>query len=108
MMALRRGIVLHHDAQRQGGPAPWSIIEPPVDPPAGRPDLWRSGLGWVGIAAAMRAKTALRASASIGDPPHRRQGRIHGARLARCRLAAKASIRENEDHSSPLTVPHPH
>lgn len=56
MLALRRGIVLHHDAQRQPAPAPWSVIETPLIRRLEGQTFGVLGLGRIGIAAAMRAR----------------------------------------------------
>ncbi|SHJ05049.1 C-terminal binding protein [Roseomonas rosea] len=55
-LALRRGLLLHHDAQRAAPPAPWVPIESPlVQRPSNR-TFGVLGLGRIGTAVALRAK----------------------------------------------------
>ena len=56
MLALRRGLLLHHEAQRGERPAAWAPI---IDPLVARLDTQRFGivgLGRIGTAVALRAK----------------------------------------------------
>ena len=55
-LALRRGLLLHHHAQRQNPPAPWTVIR---DPMVRRADVLTFGIvgtGRIATAAALRAK----------------------------------------------------
>jgi C-terminal binding protein len=55
-LALRRGLVLHHDLQRGVEPAPWRYVDSPLIRRLG--EQWFSivGLGRIGTAVALRAK----------------------------------------------------
>lgn len=53
-LALRRGIILHHDAQRRG--APWRYIDSPMIQRPQTRTFGIVGLGRIGTAAALRAK----------------------------------------------------
>jgi C-terminal binding protein len=53
-LSLRRGIILHHDAQRRG--APWRFIENPVIQRPQTRCFGIVGLGRIGTAVALRAK----------------------------------------------------
>jgi C-terminal binding protein len=55
-LALRRGLLLHHAAQRAEPPAPWSVIESPLIVRAGVQTFGIIGLGRIGTAVALRAK----------------------------------------------------
>jgi phosphoglycerate dehydrogenase-like enzyme len=55
-LALRRGIVLHHEAQRRPTPAPWTQIETPMIRRLSRQVFGIVGLGRIGTAVALRAK----------------------------------------------------
>jgi phosphoglycerate dehydrogenase-like enzyme len=55
-LALRRGIVLHHEAQRRTPPAPWAAIESPLVRRANVQTFGIVGLGRIGTAVALRAK----------------------------------------------------
>jgi C-terminal binding protein len=56
VMALRRGLLLHHDAQRRDPPAPWRGVDSPLLRRIGVQTLGIVGLGRIGTAAALRAK----------------------------------------------------
>jgi C-terminal binding protein len=56
MLALRRGLLLHHDAQRRDPPAVWAAIETPLVRRAGVQNFGIVGLGRIGTAVALRAK----------------------------------------------------
>lgn len=56
VLALRRGIVMHLEAQRRPQPAPWSYIRDPLVLRAGVQTFGIVGLGRIGTAAALRAK----------------------------------------------------
>ena len=55
-LALRRGIVLHHEAQRRPVPAPWTQIETPMIRRLSHQVFGIVGLGRIGTAVALRAK----------------------------------------------------
>ena len=55
-LALRRGIVLHLEAQRRPQPAPWAYIRDPLLKRNGVQTFGIVGLGRIGTAAALRAK----------------------------------------------------
>ncbi|MFH5924953.1 C-terminal binding protein [Roseomonas xinghualingensis] len=55
-LALRRGLLLHHDAQRGDPPAPWSPIESPLVQRPSTRTFGVLGLGRIGTAVALRAK----------------------------------------------------
>ena len=60
-MALRRGLILHHDAQRGDSargipPAPWAATKSPLLRRTGAQTFCVLGLGRIGTAAALRAK----------------------------------------------------
>lgn len=55
-LALRRGIILHHEAQRRAPPAPWTAIASPLVRRLSVQTFAVVGLGRIGTAAALRAK----------------------------------------------------
>jgi C-terminal binding protein len=55
-LALRRGLFLHHEAQRADPPAPWQPIRSPLIRRLGVQTFGIVGLGRIGTAAALRAK----------------------------------------------------
>jgi C-terminal binding protein len=55
-LTLRRGILLHHEAQRRDPPADWSAITTPLVRRLGVQTFGIVGLGRIGTAAALRAK----------------------------------------------------
>jgi phosphoglycerate dehydrogenase-like enzyme len=55
-MALRRGLLLHLEAQRRPQPAPWAYIIDPLVRRSGVQTFGIIGLGRIGTAAALRAK----------------------------------------------------
>ena len=55
-MALRRGLLLHHDQQRATPPAPWVATNIPLLRRIGSQTFGVVGLGRIGTAAALRAK----------------------------------------------------
>jgi phosphoglycerate dehydrogenase-like enzyme len=71
-LALRRGIVLHHDAQRRAEPAAWQAIATPLVRRSGTQTFGVLGLGRIGTAAALRAR-ALGFRVVFHDP-HRPPG----------------------------------
>jgi len=66
-MALRRGLLLHHDAQRHDPPAPWRGVDSPLLRRTGTQGFGIVGLGRIGTAAALRAK-ALGFQVAFFDP----------------------------------------
>jgi len=66
-MALRRGLLLHHDAQRRDPPAPWRGVDSPLLRRTGTQGFGVVGLGRIGTAAALRAK-ALGFQVAFYDP----------------------------------------
>ena len=72
MLALRRGIILHHEAQRHTPPAPWTAIASPLIRRMSVQTFGVVGLGRIGTAAALRAKAfGLRV---VFFDPHRPSG----------------------------------
>jgi len=55
-MALRRGLLLHHDAQRRDPPAPWRAVDSALLRRTGVQTFGIVGLGRIGTAVALRAK----------------------------------------------------
>ncbi len=55
-LALRRGLLLHHDQQRATPPAPWRYLDSPLIRRLGAQTFGVLGLGRIGTAAALRAK----------------------------------------------------
>ncbi len=55
-LALRRGIILHHEAQRRDPPAAWTAITTPLIRRLNVQTFGIVGLGRIGTAAALRAK----------------------------------------------------
>ena len=55
-LALRRGLLLHHDLQRGAPPAAWRAVGSPLLRRLGRQVFGVVGLGRIGTAAALRAK----------------------------------------------------
>ena len=55
-LALRRGLLLHHDLQRGPEPAPWRYVDSPLIRRLGEQVFGIVGLGRIGTAAALRAK----------------------------------------------------
>jgi C-terminal binding protein len=55
-LALRRGVILHHEAQRHDPPAPWTAITTPLIRRLNVQTFGIVGLGRIGTAAALRAK----------------------------------------------------
>jgi len=56
VLALRRGLLLHHHAQRQTPPAPWAVIRDPMVRRADVQTFGIVGMGRIAIAVALRAK----------------------------------------------------
>ena len=55
-LALRRGLLLHHEAQRRQPPAVWSYVRDPLVRRMGVQTFGIIGLGRIGTAVALRAK----------------------------------------------------
>lgn len=55
-LALRRGLLLHHDLQRADPPAAWRYLDSPLIRRLGAQTFGVLGLGRIGTAAALRAK----------------------------------------------------
>ena len=55
-LALRRGILLHHERQRATPPAPWAVINTPLVKRTRGQTFGIFGMGRIGTAAALRAK----------------------------------------------------
>jgi phosphoglycerate dehydrogenase-like enzyme len=55
-LTLRRGILLHHELQRQDPPAPWRSFQNPMIQRLGSQTFGIVGLGRIGTAVALRAK----------------------------------------------------
>src|SRR5437762_11789355 len=55
-LTLRRGILLHHELQRQDPPAPWRSFQDPMIQRLGTQTFGIVGLGRIGTAVALRAK----------------------------------------------------
>jgi C-terminal binding protein len=55
-LALRRGLFLHHEAQRRAPPAEWTYIESPAIQRLSEQTFGILGLGRIGTAVALRAK----------------------------------------------------
>ena len=56
VLALRRGIVLHHERQRHDPPAPWRGADHPLLRRSGAQGFGIVGMGRIGTAVALRAK----------------------------------------------------
>ena len=67
VMALRRGLLLHQDAQRRDPPAPWRGVDSPLLRRSGTQGFGIVGLGRIGTAVALRAK-ALGFRVAFFDP----------------------------------------
>jgi C-terminal binding protein len=93
-LALRRGIILHHEAQRHTPPAPWTAITSPLIRRLSVQTFGIVGLGRIGTAAALRAK-ALGFRVVFFDP-HRPNGADLALGIARERtldgLLARADV----------------
>ena len=66
-LALRRGLLLHHDLQRADPPAPWHAVLHPLIRRTGMQRFGIVGLGRIGTAVALRAK-ALGFRVAFYDP----------------------------------------
>ena len=71
-MALRRGLLMHHEAQRRDPPAPWRATDSPLLRRTGSQGFGIVGLGRIGTAVALRAK-GLGFKVTFYDP-HLRNG----------------------------------
>jgi len=66
-LSLRRGVLLHHEAQRRPQPAPWRFILDPLVRRSGIQTFGIIGLGRIGTAVALRAK-AFQFKVVVYDP----------------------------------------
>ena len=66
-LSLRRGLLLHHEAQRRDPPAPWRAVDDPLLRRTGAQGFGIVGLGRIGTAVALRAK-ALGFPVAFFDP----------------------------------------
>src|SRR3954451_12604669 len=66
-LTLRRGILLHHELQRQEPPAPWRSFQDPMIQRLGMQTFGIVGLGRIGTAVALRAK-AFNCRVAFYDP----------------------------------------
>jgi C-terminal binding protein len=83
VLALRRGLLLHHDLQRASPPAPWRYIEHPLLARAEVQGFGIVGLGRIGTAVALRAK-AFGFKVRFYDP-HLPNGVDRALGITRCR-----------------------
>jgi C-terminal binding protein len=104
-LALRRGLLLHHDAQRATPPAPWRVIQDPLVRRLEVQGFGVLGLGRIGTAAALRAK-ALGFKVAFYDP-NLPNGVDRALGLARCRtleeLLARSDVLSIHVPDTPLT-----
>jgi len=56
VLALRRGLLLHHELQRKPTPAPWRTVDTPLIERLGAQRFGIVGMGRIGTAVALRAK----------------------------------------------------
>jgi C-terminal binding protein len=56
VLALRRGLLLHHELQRKPTPAPWNYVDAPLIQRLGAQRFGIVGMGRIGTAVALRAK----------------------------------------------------
>lgn len=82
-LALRRGIILHHDLQRADPPAPWGYVDSPLIKRAETQGFGIVGLGRIGTAVALRAK-AFGFKVRFYDP-HLPNGVDRALGITRCR-----------------------
>jgi C-terminal binding protein len=82
-LALRRGIILHHDLQRADPPAPWRYVDSPLIRRAEVQGFGIVGLGRIGMAVALRAK-AFGFKVRFYDP-HLPNGVDRALGITRCR-----------------------
>ena len=101
MMALRRGLLLHHDTQRAEPPAPWHATVFPLLRRLSSQTFGIVGLGRIGTAAALRAK-ALGFKVIFFDPY-----RPRGAELA-IGIGRAESLEELLRNSDVLSLHTPH
>jgi len=69
VLALRRGLLLHHELQRKDPPAPWRSFQHPLIERLGTQTFGIVGLGRIGTAVALRAK-AFHFRVVFYDPKH--------------------------------------
>jgi phosphoglycerate dehydrogenase-like enzyme len=82
-LSLRRGVLLHHEAQRRPQPAPWRFILDPLVKRSGVQTFGIIGLGRIGTAVALRAK-AFQFNVVVFDP-HMPNGTELGVGVKRVR-----------------------
>ena len=83
VMSLRRGVLLHHEAQRRPQPAPWRFVLDPLVRRSGIQTFGIIGLGRIGTAVALRAK-AFQFKVVVYDP-HMPNGTELGVGVGRVR-----------------------
>ena len=86
VLALRRGIVLHHEWQRRSPPEPWRGADHPLLRRSGTQGFGILGMGRIGTAVALRAK-AFGFRVTISRPASAQWGRACGGRRACGHLA---------------------
>lgn len=96
-LALRRGLLLHHDAQRRDPPAPWRGVDSPLLRRTGAQTFGIVGLGRIGTAVALRAK-GLGFKVAFYDPNLR-----NGSELA-IGVARAPSLQELMRHADVLSI----
>ena len=105
VMSLRRGVLLHHEAQRRPQPAPWRFILDPLVRRSGIQTFGIIGLGRIGTAVALRAK-AFQFKVVVFDP-HMPNGTELGVGVQRVRkledLMAQADVLSIHAPSTPET-----
>ena len=83
VLSLRRGVLLHHEAQRRPQPAPWRFVLDPLVRRSGIQIFGIIGLGRIGTAVALRAK-AFQFKVVVFDP-HMPNGTELGVGVQRVR-----------------------
>ena len=101
-LSLRRGVLLHHEAQRRPQPAPWRFILDPIIRRSGVQTFGIIGLGRIGTAVALRAK-AFQFKVVVFDP-HMPNGTELGVGVGRARsLEALMEQTDTLSIHAPLT-----
>jgi C-terminal binding protein len=102
-LALRRGVVLHLEAQRRPQPAPWSYVRDPLLVRSSAQTFGIVGLGRIGTAVALRAK-AFQCRVVVYDP-HLPNGTELGVGVERVRsLEALMEQTDTLSIHAPLTA----
>ena len=97
-LSLRRGMLLHHEAQRRDPPAPWGSVRDPLMRRSGVQTFGIVGLGRIGTAAALRAKAfGFRVMFLRSVPAERR-------RTGRSASTARATLEELLEQTDTLSV----